>query len=153
MNASVGTQLNRHCTEYVKIRPSMGTKRVPCGKWAGVCRRGHIKLVLKEAAYGTVRRQMNLRARNGFVRNPIENRFRGAFFRSCINMNCHSFVSSLEQARDDSAELAKAGVWFLPRRERRGSQSRRKASPEDFCDKHSLLLPLNGGLLLPLINL
>ncbi len=49
-------------------------------------------------------------------------------------MNCYSFVSSLEQARDYSAELAKAGVWILPRRERRGSESRRKVAPEDFCE-------------------
>ncbi len=43
-------------------------------------------------------------------------------------------MSSLEHERDDGAELAKAGVWFLPRRERRGSQGRRKAAPEDFCE-------------------
>ncbi len=65
-------------------------------------------------------------------------------------MNCYNFVSSLEQAREDSAEHAKAGVWILPRRERRGYQSRRNAAPDEL---HSLLQPLKGGLLLPLINL
>jgi len=69
-----------------------------------------------------------------FIRNPIENRFRGAYFISCIYMNFHNFVSSVEQAQDDSADHAKAKVWIVPRWERRGSQSRRKAAPDDYCE-------------------
>ena len=46
-------------------------------------------------------------------------------------------MSFLEQARDDSAELV---VWILPRRERSGSQGKRKASPEDFFEGITLLV-------------
>ena len=40
---------------------------------------GTHKPVPMEATYGTVRTQMNLQAQTGFVRNPIEKRFRGPF--------------------------------------------------------------------------